>query len=151
MNIFNNKLFVITLLALATTETSLRSNGTWIWNTQLSSQLLHKPFATPTPNSSQYLHKHLQHPAVCSIFTKICKTHIWLYSDRGRQRKRWEDNIREWKGLEFSKSQRAVENKEKWRKLVAKSSVVPQCPWWLRDYWWWWWWWWHLTSQHLHH
>ena len=44
---------------------------------------------------------------------------------QGRQRKRWEDNIREWTGLEFSKSQRAVENREKWRKLVAKSSVVP--------------------------
>ena len=27
---------------------------------------------------------------------------------RGRQRKRWEDNIREWTGLEFTKSQRAV-------------------------------------------
>ena len=32
---------------------------------------------------------------------------------QGRQRKRWEDNIREWKGLEFGKSQRAVENREK--------------------------------------
>ena len=30
-----------------------------------------------------------------------------------RQRKRWEDNIREWTGLEFAKSQRAVENREK--------------------------------------
>ena len=36
------------------------------------------------------------------------------------QRKRWKDNIREWTGLEFGKSQRAVENREKWRKLVAK-------------------------------
>ena len=45
---------------------------------------------------------------------------------RGRQRKRWEDNIREWTGLEFAKSQRAVENGGKWRKLVAKSSVVPK-------------------------
>ena len=44
---------------------------------------------------------------------------------QGRQRKRWEDHIREWAGLEFAKSQRAVENKERWRKLVAKSSVVP--------------------------
>ena len=43
---------------------------------------------------------------------------------QGRQRKRREDNIREWRGLEFAKSQRAVENREKWRKLVAKSSVV---------------------------
>ena len=42
------------------------------------------------------------------------------------QKKRWEDNIREWTGLEFAKSQRAVENREKWRKVVVKSSVVPQ-------------------------
>ena len=32
---------------------------------------------------------------------------------QGRQRKRWEDNIREWRGLEFGKSQRAVDNGEK--------------------------------------
>ena len=32
---------------------------------------------------------------------------------QGRQRKRWEDNIREWTGLEFGKPQRAVENREK--------------------------------------
>ena len=32
---------------------------------------------------------------------------------QGRQRKRCEDNIREWTGLEFGKSQRAMENKEK--------------------------------------
>ena len=38
----------------------------------------------------------------------------------GRQRKRWEDNIREWTGLEFARSQRAVENREQWRKLVVK-------------------------------
>ena len=52
---------------------------------------------------------------------------------RGRRRKRLEDNIREWTGLEFGKSQRAVENRKKWRKLVVKSSVVPQRPSWLRD------------------
>ena len=39
---------------------------------------------------------------------------------QGRQRKRQEDNIREWTSLEFGKSQRAVENKDQWRKLVAK-------------------------------
>ena len=52
---------------------------------------------------------------------------------QGRERRRWEDNIRKWTGLEFGKSQRAVENREKWRKLVAKSSVVPQRPSRLRD------------------
>ena len=30
-----------------------------------------------------------------------------------RQRKRWEDNTREWTGLEFTKSQRAVESRGK--------------------------------------
>ena len=52
---------------------------------------------------------------------------------QGGQRKRWEDNIREWTGLEFDRSQRAVENRGKWRKLVAKLSVVPQRPSRLRD------------------
>ena len=52
---------------------------------------------------------------------------------QGRQRKRREDNIREWTGLEFTKSQRAVENRGKWKRLVAKSSMVPQQPLWLRD------------------
>ena len=52
---------------------------------------------------------------------------------QGRQRKRWKDNIREWTGLEFAKSQRTVENRGKWGKLVPKSSVVPQRPSRLRD------------------
>ena len=45
---------------------------------------------------------------------------------QGRQRKRWEDNIKEWTGLDFGRSQWAVWNREKWRKLVVKSSVVHQ-------------------------
>ena len=45
-----------------------------------------------------------------------------------RQRKRKKDNIREWTGLEFAKSQRTVESREKWRKLVVKSTVVHQRP-----------------------
>ena len=51
----------------------------------------------------------------------------------GRQKKRWEDNIRQWTGLEFDSSLRAVKIREKLRKLVAKSSVVPQQPSRLRD------------------
>ena len=38
---------------------------------------------------------------------------------QGGQRGRWED-IREWTGPKFAKSQRAVENREKWRKLVPE-------------------------------
>ena len=53
---------------------------------------------------------------------------------QARQRKRREESIREWTGLEFAKYQRAVENKgKKWRKLVKKSSVVTQRSWRLRD------------------
>ena len=52
---------------------------------------------------------------------------------QGRQMKSWEDIIRKWTGLEFGKSQRAVENRQKWRKLVAILSVMPQRPSRLRD------------------
>ena len=44
---------------------------------------------------------------------------------QGRQKKRWGDNIREWTGLEFGRFKRAVENREKWRKLAAKSCGAP--------------------------
>ena len=33
------------------------------------------------------------------------------------------EDIREWTDLEFASSQKAVENRERWRKLVSKSSV----------------------------
>ena len=39
---------------------------------------------------------------------------------QGRQRKIWEDNIREWTGLEFAKKQRAVENMEKMEETGSK-------------------------------
>ena len=44
-----------------------------------------------------------------------------------RQRKRMEDNIRKWTGLEFVKSQRAVENREN-RGNWLRHHVVPQRP-----------------------
>ena len=45
---------------------------------------------------------------------------------RGRQRKQWEDNIKEWTGLEWNILLRKAENSEQWRELVVKSTVVPQ-------------------------
>ena len=45
---------------------------------------------------------------------------------RGRQRKRWEDNIKEWTGLERNIILQKAENREEWRKLVLKSAVVPE-------------------------
>ena len=58
---------------------------------------------------------------------------IMIMMRQGRQKKRRKDDIREWTGLVFAKSQKAVGNGEKRRKLVAKSSVVPQRPSRLRD------------------
>ena len=73
----------------------------------------------------------------CFPFIRSGQNHLARHSERGRrqgrQRKRWKDNIREWTGLDFCRSQRAVGNREKCRKLVAKSSVVPQRPSLLRD------------------
>jgi hypothetical protein len=47
---------------------------------------------------------------------------------RGRQKKRWEDNIKEWTGLSFADSQREAHDRCRWREIVKKSSVVPLQP-----------------------
>ena len=47
---------------------------------------------------------------------------------RGRQKKRWEDNIREWTGMDFASSTRAAENRTGWKGIVANSSVVSRRP-----------------------
>ena len=44
---------------------------------------------------------------------------------RGRQKKRWEDNIKEWTGMGFGDSLRAAEDKEGWKGIVATPPVVP--------------------------
>ena len=44
---------------------------------------------------------------------------------RGRQKKRWEGNIKEWMGMGFEDSLRAAEDREGWKGIVATSSVVP--------------------------
>ena len=46
---------------------------------------------------------------------------------QGRQRKRWED-IRQWIGLEFVKSKRAVENREQWRNCLRNHLWCPNDP-----------------------
>ena len=60
---------------------------------------------------------------------------------RGRQKKKWEDNIKEWTGIEFGDSLSAAEDRKKWKCIVATSSVVPRRPprlrteiRWMRDY-----------------
>ena len=67
----------------------------------------------------------------CLLFIRSGQNHLARHSERGKTRHAEKEVGRqhtEWTGLEFIKSQRAVENEEKWRKLVAKSSVVLQWP-----------------------
>ena len=59
----------------------------------------------------------------CLPFVRSGQNHLAKHGKRGevdkegnktkQNKKRWEDNIKEWTGLEFAKSQRAVENREK--------------------------------------
>ena len=52
---------------------------------------------------------------------------------RGRQKKRWEDNIPEWTGLTLGAAMRKAERREEWKELVARLSVAPNGPLRLRD------------------
>ena len=52
---------------------------------------------------------------------------------RGRQKKRWDDNIKEWTRIEFRDSLRAAEDRERWKGIVAMSSEMPRRPSVLRD------------------
>ena len=45
---------------------------------------------------------------------------------KGRQKKRWEDNISEWTGLKLGEALIKAENREDWRKVIARSSLMPQ-------------------------
>ena len=73
----------------------------------------------------------------CFPFIRSGQNHLARLSERGKKTRRTKEEVgRQHQGMdmpEFGKSQRAAENMEKWRKLVAKSSVVPQRPSRLRD------------------
>ena len=47
---------------------------------------------------------------------------------RGRQKKKWEDNIKEWTGMNFASSTRTAENRTRWNGIVVNSSVVLRRP-----------------------
>ena len=44
---------------------------------------------------------------------------------KGRHKKRWEDNIKEWTGMDFASSTRAAEDRTRWKGIAAKSAVLP--------------------------
>ena len=45
---------------------------------------------------------------------------------KGRQKKRWVDNIKDWTGMDFASSTRPAEDRTRWKGVVVKSSVVSQ-------------------------
>ena len=47
---------------------------------------------------------------------------------KGRQKKRWVDNIKEWTGMDFTSSIRTAEDRTRWKGIVVKSFVVLQRP-----------------------
>ena len=64
------------------------------------------------------------------------QNHLARHSVSGKKTRQTEEEVgiqHQGIGLEFAKSQRAVENREKWGKLAVKSSVVLQRPSRLRD------------------
>ena len=50
------------------------------------------------------------------------------HSARKNKKKRWEDNIVEWTGMDFANSTRAAEDRTRWKGIVVKSSMMPQRP-----------------------
>ena len=47
---------------------------------------------------------------------------------RGRQKKIWEDNIKDWTGLDFNSSQRAAEDRQRWQKIVSSCATTTLVP-----------------------
>ena len=60
----------------------------------------------------------------------ILRTTVKGTRKRGRQKKRWKDNIKEWTVMDFASSARAAaaENRTRWKGVVANSFVVPRRP-----------------------
>ena len=54
-------------------------------------------------------------------------------SRKGRQKKTWGGIISEWTGLGLGEALRKAEDREEWRKVVVRSSLMPQRSFRLRD------------------
>ena len=71
----------------------------------------------------------------CLLFIRSDQNHLARHSERGKKTRQTEREVgKQHREMDRpgvcqvpeGKSQRAVENREKWRKLVVKSSVLPQ-------------------------
>ena len=64
----------------------------------------------------------------CLPFIRSGQNHLKGHSEGGKKTRQTEQEVGRHQGmdsLKFAKSPRAVENREKWKKLVVKSSMVP--------------------------
>ena len=50
---------------------------------------------------------------------KFCRAQCKVKDKKGKQKKRWEDNIKAWTGLDFSISTRAAEDRIRWKGVVV--------------------------------
>ena len=66
------------------------------------------------------------HVSMCSGLAKtLLQSTVKGQRKRGRQKKRWEDNIKEWTGMDFASSTRAAENKRRGKGLLRTHLWYP--------------------------
>ena len=75
---------------------------------------------------------------VMSPVHQAWQNHLARNSERGKKTRQTEEEVgRQHQGMDRTGVRQLQEgskdNREEWRKLIAKSSVVPQQPSWLRD------------------
>ena len=73
------------------------------------------------------------------VWTWHGQNHFARHSERGKKTQTEEEVRRQHQGMDRPGVPQVPEGSGKRRKLVAKSSVVPQQPLRLRGRWWWWW------------
>ena len=93
-------------------------------------------------------HKETQTAVVwsCLPFIRSGQKHLARHNEREKKTRPTEKEAgRQHQGMDRPEVRQVPEGsgeQGKWRKLIVKSSVVPQPPSQSRDRWWWWWWWW---------
>ena len=58
----------------------------------------------------------------CGLYKRRSYKALYQGKEEEDKKKRWEDNIREWTGLDFNSSQRAAADRQRWQKIVASVS-----------------------------
>ena len=91
----------------------------------LKKSCLFSRFTSPSVHDQGEPYSHKQPGEGWLRQAEICPRHTLMKGKKCRQKKRWEDTIKKWAGIDFVSSTRAAENKIIWKGIVANSSVVP--------------------------